>query len=260
MRVVADAVKSMSQEEILSFEKAGEITIATHVLKLTDIKIVRGFKRPEGVTEDQMDAAGDGDVLVILDLRPDESLFEAGFAREVVNRIQKLRKKSALEPTDSVEVYFKSLDEDTSVSAQILKSQEAYIKEAIGSPLLDFSLTPEHAVMIAEETYHNISNCDFQITLSRPALAFNHKAILDLYTGNEKYAQALKVYLLSRDHFNLKTEFLVGVNTIKVDCIDNQPAVDVALGEHMFLSVGDYYSAITNNSSWLHFFYKNQKR
>ncbi|KAL7598546.1 hypothetical protein Lser_V15G23401 [Lactuca serriola] len=249
MRVVAEAVKAMSQEEILAFEKSGEITIATHCLKLSDIKIVRGFKRPDGVSEDQMDASGDGDVLVILDLRPDDSLFEAGFAREVVNRIQKLRKKSALEPTDIVEVYFKSLDEDKSVTAQILKSQEAYIKEAIGSPLLDSTLTPEHAVMIAEETYHNISNCNFQITLSRPALAFNNKAIIDLYSGNAKYAEALKVYLLSRDHFNLKTEFLVGINQIKVDCIENQPAVDVVLGEHMFLTVGDYYSQTTNNNS-----------
>ncbi|GJX18222.1 hypothetical protein Tco_0219054 [Tanacetum coccineum] len=42
MRVVGEAVKPMSQEDILSFEKAGEVTIATHCLKLTDIKIVRG--------------------------------------------------------------------------------------------------------------------------------------------------------------------------------------------------------------------------
>lgn len=39
MRVVAEAVKAMSQEEILAFEKSGEITIATHCLKLSDIKV-----------------------------------------------------------------------------------------------------------------------------------------------------------------------------------------------------------------------------
>nr|GEV16422.1 isoleucine--tRNA ligase, cytoplasmic [Tanacetum cinerariifolium] len=167
MRVVAEAVKAMSQEDILSFEKAGEITIATHCLKLTDIKIVRGFKRPDGVTEKEMDASSDGDVLVILDLHPDDSLFEAGFAREVVNMVQKLRKTYGLEPTDRVEVYFKSLDEDPSVPALILKSQETYIREVLGSSLLDFSMIPEDAVIIAEETYKNISNCDFTITLSR---------------------------------------------------------------------------------------------
>ncbi|KAL8189430.1 hypothetical protein R6Q57_028996 [Mikania cordata] len=243
MRVVAEGVKAMSQEDILSFEKTGEITIATHCLKLTDIKIVRGFKRPDGVTEEQMDAASDGDVLVIINLQHDESLFEAGFAREVVNRIQKLRKKSALEPTDLVEVYFKSLDEDASVSAEILKSQETYIKEALGSSLLQFSMIPKHAVIIAEETYKNISNCDFQITLSRAALVFNDNAIIDLYAGNTKYAQALQVYLLSRDHSNLKSEFQQGKGKIKVSCIENQPPVDVVLGQHVHLTVGDYFAS-----------------
>lgn len=40
MRIVAEAVKAMSQEEILSFEKSGEITIANHCLKLSDIKVL----------------------------------------------------------------------------------------------------------------------------------------------------------------------------------------------------------------------------
>ncbi|XP_071742036.1 isoleucine--tRNA ligase, cytoplasmic-like isoform X2 [Rutidosis leptorrhynchoides] len=243
MREVAGSVKAMPQQDILSFEKAGEITIAGHCLKLTDIKIVREFKRPAGVTEEQMDASSDGDVLVIMDLRPDESLVEAGFAREVVNRIQKLRKKSALEPTDLVEVYFESLDKDASVSTGILKSQEAYIKEALGSQLLDFSTIPTHAVIIAEETYKNISNFDFKITLSRAALRFNENAVLELYSGDAKYAQGLQVYLLSRDHSNLRSEFQLGNGKIKVDCIENQPAVDVVLGKHVFLTVGDYFAS-----------------
>ena len=73
-------------------------------------QVLRDFKRPDNTTEEEVDAAGDGnnlnnskflvgklmgasstyrsthcagDVLVILDLRPDESLFEAGVAREV---------------------------------------------------------------------------------------------------------------------------------------------------------------------------------
>lgn len=107
---------------------------------------------------------------MILDLRTDDSLFEAGVAREVfskvilnaincryspaftciligyccvgrflmnvfgaelclqvVNRIQKLRKKAALEPTDMVEVFFKSLDNDEKVSKQILESQVHFV-------------------------------------------------------------------------------------------------------------------------------------
>lgn len=39
MGVVAKEVKAMSQEDILAFEKSGEVTIATHCLKLADIKV-----------------------------------------------------------------------------------------------------------------------------------------------------------------------------------------------------------------------------
>lgn len=39
MGVVAKEVKAMSQEDILAFEKAGEVTISNHCLKLTDIKV-----------------------------------------------------------------------------------------------------------------------------------------------------------------------------------------------------------------------------
>lgn len=42
---------------------------------------------------------------------------------QIVNRIQKLRKKAALEPTDTVEVYFRSQDEDTSVAQRVLQAQ-----------------------------------------------------------------------------------------------------------------------------------------
>ncbi|GMP62120.1 hypothetical protein CsSME_00024338 [Camellia sinensis var. sinensis] len=41
MPVVAKEVKAMPQEDILAFEKSGEITVAAHSLKLTDIKVHR---------------------------------------------------------------------------------------------------------------------------------------------------------------------------------------------------------------------------
>ncbi|KAF3455800.1 hypothetical protein FNV43_RR00442 [Rhamnella rubrinervis] len=247
MGVVAKEVKAMSQENILAFEKCGEVTIAGHCLKLSDIKVVRDFKRPNGTTEQEIDAAGDGDVLVILDLRPDESLFEAGIAREIVNRIQKLRKKAALEPTDAVEIYFESLDQDKSISERVLHSQELYIRDAIGSPLLPSTLMPSYAVIIGEETFHGISGLSFVIGLSRATVAFNSSTILALFSGNTKLADGLQTYLLSRDYVNLKSEFQQGNGKITVDCIENVPAVDLVLGKHLFLTVGDLYSANCNS-------------
>eukprot|EP00258_Populus_trichocarpa_P045482 XP_024461501.1 isoleucine--tRNA ligase, cytoplasmic [Populus trichocarpa] len=238
MGVVAKEVKAMSQKDILEFEKAGEVTVATHCLKLSDIKVVREFKLPDGLSDKEVDAAGDGDVLVILDLRLDESLYEAGVAREVVNRIQKLRKKVGLEPTDAVEVYFESLDEDKSISQQVLNSQELYIRDAIGSPLLFSTLMPPHAVILGEESFHDISKLSFAIYLARPALVLKSDAV-SLYGGNSKSAHGLETYLLSRDHSNLKSEFQLGDGKITVDFIEGLPSVNVVLEEHVFLTVGD---------------------
>jgi len=50
-------------------------------------------------------------------------IYFLNYAVQIVNRIQKLRKKVALEPTDTVEVYFESLDDDKSVSQRVLHSQ-----------------------------------------------------------------------------------------------------------------------------------------
>lgn len=241
MGSVAKQIKSMSQKDILAFEEAGEVTIAGHCLKLTDIKVLRDFKRPADTTEKEIDAAGDGDVLVILDLRPDDSLLEAGVAREIVNRIQKLRKKASLEPTDVVEVYFRPSDKDASTLKQVLSSQEQYIRDAIGSPLLLSELMSPYAVILCEETFTGVYNMSFTISLSRPTLMFNDDALLRLYNGNSQFAQALQVYLRSRDFHNLKSEFQAGNGKITVDCIEGVPPVDVLLGEHMFSSVGDHY-------------------
>ncbi|KAH9606871.1 hypothetical protein KSS87_019705, partial [Heliosperma pusillum] len=241
MGVVAKEVKAMSQEDILAFEDAGEVTIAGHCLKMSDIKVLRDFKRPDNTTEEEIDAAGDGDVLVILDLRPDDSLFEAGVAREVVNRIQKLRKKASLEPTDVVEVYISPSEKDTSTLKQVLSSQEQYVRDAIGSPLLLPEVMPAHAVIFCEEIFHGVYNMSFTISLSRPTLVFNDEALLSLYEGNSNFARGLQAYLKSRDTNNLKSEFQVGNGKIRVDCIKDQPPVDVLLGQHLFLSVGEYY-------------------
>ncbi|CAL5398145.1 unnamed protein product [Camellia sinensis] len=70
MPVVAKEVKAMSQEDILAFEKSGEITVAAHSLKLTDIKMKSQTKTSTSSTNspssfvDQSVVPGD----VVLDL------------------------------------------------------------------------------------------------------------------------------------------------------------------------------------------------
>ncbi|KAG5387665.1 hypothetical protein IGI04_029206 [Brassica rapa subsp. trilocularis] len=180
---------------LFSFNEEYAVTL----FLLCVVQIVRVFKRPDGLKDTEIDANGDGtglvtlsisfvyifdlitgarstvkditfalvndegDVLVLLDLRPYDSLYEAGVAREIVNRVQKLRKKSGLEPTDFVEVYIESLD--VSVLQQVLSSQDQYIKDTIGSSLLPSTLMPSHAVILSYESFQNVSKLSFKISL-----------------------------------------------------------------------------------------------
>ncbi|GJT71293.1 hypothetical protein Tco_1030579 [Tanacetum coccineum] len=82
--------------------------------------------------------------------------------------------------------------------------QEAYIKEALGRSLL--------AGGHCDETYKNILNHDFKITLSRSRPAFKEKKNL----GTRQSRKALKVNLFSKDHRNLKNRFEGGDKKVKL--------------------------------------------
>ncbi|KAI5395739.1 hypothetical protein KIW84_062065 [Lathyrus oleraceus] len=81
-------------------------------------------------------------------------------------------------------------------SLRVLHSQEFYIREAIGSPLLQSSLRPAHTVVIGEKSFLGISGMSFTITLARPALMIKKKGfILSLFLGESKFAHGLQTDL-----------------------------------------------------------------
>ncbi|WCJ30907.1 Isoleucine--tRNA ligase cytoplasmic [Euphorbia peplus] len=158
MREVAEGVRAMSESDILLLEQTGETTIKNFNLKLSDVKVIREFKPPQGMSEEEIDGAGDGDVLVVLDLRSDDSLVEACVAREIVSGIQKLRKKAKLERNDAVDVYLEAPDQQIHM---ILISQEHNIVDSTRAKL--WTVRPEFSEVIAEEKPKSYT---FEFTLS----------------------------------------------------------------------------------------------
>lgn len=60
---------------------------------------------PEGSNAADLDAAVGGQLMAVIDLRQDDSMAEEGLGREIVNRIQKLRKKVGLVAGDLAHVW-----------------------------------------------------------------------------------------------------------------------------------------------------------
>ena len=101
MKAVAAAVAEMSQDAIAELEKNGSYTLqlnGTDVLvEATDVEIfsedIPGWL-----------VANEGKLTVALDVTVTEELRREGIARELVNRIQNIRKSSGLEITDKIKI------------------------------------------------------------------------------------------------------------------------------------------------------------
>ena len=130
MKALAAAIQQMSQEDINAFEKAGTFTLQVDgqdaVLERTDVEII---------SEDIPGwlVANEGRLTVALDITVTDELKKEGLARELVNRIQNLRKSSGFDITDKVNITIASSPEmDGAVTAY---------KDYITSQVLANSLT-----------------------------------------------------------------------------------------------------------------------
>ncbi|MBR1883061.1 MAG: isoleucine--tRNA ligase [Muribaculaceae bacterium] len=101
MKAVAAALTTMEQSDIIAFEKAGQITLDINgqqaIVEAADVEII---------SEDIPGwlVANEGNLTVALDITITEALRNEGMARELVNRIQNIRKKKGFEITDKVVV------------------------------------------------------------------------------------------------------------------------------------------------------------
>ena len=105
---VVQAIKSLTDAELQTYQKnPNEFQVAGHRLEAGDIRVQYTFGG-DMATElsEKYIADSDGPILVLLNTEPDDSMKEEGVAREVINRVQKLRKKAQLVPSDDVTVYY----------------------------------------------------------------------------------------------------------------------------------------------------------
>ncbi len=85
-------------------ESTGKTTLAGHELTVEDLVIERGPK-------DNRRIATELGVTILLDTTVTEELLLEGYAREIVSRVQNLRKDSGLQVTDRIQISFKGDDD-----------------------------------------------------------------------------------------------------------------------------------------------------
>ncbi|NQX86286.1 MAG: isoleucine--tRNA ligase [Flavobacteriaceae bacterium] len=117
MKLVANAVNGFSSNDIKKIEQSGEIDIDINGKKIT---LVREDVEIKSQDIEGWLVANEGALTVALDVTISEELRQEGIARELVNRIQNLRKDSGFEVTDRIDVLLQKEDDIMkSVSANI---------------------------------------------------------------------------------------------------------------------------------------------
>ncbi len=110
MKAIAAEVLKMTQADIATLETEGQFRIMAEgqevALTLEDVEIVS--KDIPGWS-----VASEGGITVALDVTITDELYNEGLARELVNRIQNLRKDSGLEVTDRIALKVKATDKVT---------------------------------------------------------------------------------------------------------------------------------------------------
>jgi isoleucyl-tRNA synthetase len=129
MGQIAGIIKSFQQEDIALLEKTGkkevEINGNAIILTLEDVEI----------TSSDIDGwlvANQSGITVALDVTISPELKKEGISREIVNRIQNIRKESGLEVTDRINIEIASHSE----LDDALKTNEQYIKDETLADLL----------------------------------------------------------------------------------------------------------------------------
>lgn len=147
MRFVAQAIQNLSQEDIATVEKQGEISlkINENVVNLTLSEVEITSQDIEGWL-----VANQGSLTVALDVNITDELRKEGNARELVNRVQNLRKESGLDVTDKIKLIIEKND----ILEQSVAANEQYIKSETLTNELVFKDMVEEGIEI---TFDDVS-------------------------------------------------------------------------------------------------------
>lgn len=129
MKAVAKALESASQQDILALERDGHITLnldgTPTIVEVADVEIISEDIPGWLVTND-------GNVTVALDITVTDDLKREGIARELVNRIQNIRKGRDFDITDRIDI---TIAPNDAVEAALETYRDYIMKQVLAATL-----------------------------------------------------------------------------------------------------------------------------
>jgi len=127
MKSVAAAITALTDEQLADLEQTGTLNVAPYTLTLADVEIL---------TEDIPGwvVASEGKLTVALDVTVTDELRREGIARDLVNRIQNLRKDQGFAVTDKISI---QLERNNALLTEAVETNKSYIQQEVQAVSLE---------------------------------------------------------------------------------------------------------------------------
>jgi len=142
MKAIAAAISSFDQEDIMKLEKENSYSIdadGTEIEISTDDVFISSQDIPGLLV------ANNKGMTVALDVSINEELLEEGIARELINRIQNMRKDAGLEVTDRITL---SIAHNDKIESAIASNKTYICGETLADDILICDAEPKNAVPV----------------------------------------------------------------------------------------------------------------
>ncbi|KAG8716690.1 isoleucine--tRNA ligase [Ceratobasidium sp. 395] len=160
---VKAGLPNLTSDAVKEYVKSGTVDVAGIKLVAGDLTVQRYVELPEDGTAA---TNTDNDVVVVLDIRIHPELEGEALAREMINRVQKLRKKAGLQAVDEVLVYYKFADGEGEDIVKAIREQSETIQKSIKGLPADVSQRAAGVAILIEEE-QEIAETKFSLSLVR---------------------------------------------------------------------------------------------
>jgi len=190
MKAVAEEIKNLSQEALTRFDSSGEIALCGHTITAEELVVSRKLK---GADNPDLGVNYDSESIIIMDFAYDEELALKALGRNVVSKVQTLRKEAKLQQDDPVDMWAEAKNGKGDLS-RVLKEKSDFVNNVLRRPLWSAKLPQGHEVVIQREE-HDLGGDTLIITLTVRSAYFNDGAMKKLAGGDAQIEKGLRQYV-----------------------------------------------------------------
>lgn len=195
---VTKALIELSKEQVQSFLSTSRITLFGYDLTIDDVSIVPEFKGGDINTKYQ--SSGNNHVITVLDLTKDQAAIDGRLVREIINRVQRLRKHAKLMPYDNVITFYSwivSKDFAEINLDRIISENLQQIQNTTNCPLISIKYMRPDYLILDKVDDDLIEGVKISLNICRPDVYVDIEAIVSDNIADLKTALNLETFALS---------------------------------------------------------------